>query len=740
MNNDNRNYTEQPAPSSGKRALKVAGAVAGLGALGTGAYYAARHPNFPKVVGAVKGAALGGTVGARAGAAAGYAYPKAPGQAVRGAMVVAKRAQAMKNMPAEIRKKAVAAVGNVKKAARPVKDAIIDAITGATIDHGNGHYHFPGEGFFFDRILERLREFDGRPRDNEGRFQGAETKGMDPDSMSAAYSRQTPPQVQPQTQPQQIHIHVGQRSKLGTLGLLGAGATAGIYGKGAVDKAKEYMSKNFRFETLVALNEKLNQFDRIRQDDESTMHRIGRYATTAAGLGLAGYGANALLKNKTGMGIGDYAKQAVRRWQTPKLPIPAVTPEFTKDVTGNAYRARPFSSGDVKQYEAQGQLKEFNQPAVDEQGVPLKHPRPYATAIFGNPLVTAYDAHPSQSKLKAGGHAALNVGTKTTKGTLTGALIGGGLGYAVGHLANARTRMREPFSIIPHSGGAGGIAGTGLGAAVLGAGFGAALGKRVGEGVGRGVGNHGRDARAIHQKYSQPKPEAAQQLEAKLDSALVEFGLGEKALKIGGGIAVGGLAAAGLHDLYKGRNAFQHERYSKMLLKTLPKEDAKAISAQAGVDHAGNYSEIRGLLRSNGSGPIGAAIKAVPLRAGIIGGKNAFFMPKGKGFIVTKNQAPRALVEHEVGHAKDYASLGGQPGWDKAYQREGIINGLKNTYSRKHYDKNVMAPEHAAWSHVKDDQGLKTPALGTYSDGFHVRRGVNLLRTAANLGGNLMTS
>jgi hypothetical protein len=732
MNNDNRNYTEQPAPSSGKRALKVAGAVAGIGALGAGAYYAARHPNFPKVVGAVKGAALGGTVGARAGAAAGYAYPKAPGQAVRGAMVVAKGAQAMKNMPAELRKKAVAAVGNVKKAAQP----IIDAATGATIDHGDGHYHFPGQGFFFERILERLREFDGRPRDNEGRFQGAETKGMDPDSMTAAYRSQPPAPPQPQ----QIHVHVGQRSKLGALGLLGAGAAAGVYGKGAVDKAKEYMSKNIRFETLVALNEKLNQFDQMRQDDESTMHRIGRYATTAAGLGLAGYGANALLKNKTGMGIGDYAKQAVRRWQTPKLPIPAVTPEFTKDVTGNAYRARPFSSGDVKQYEAQGQLKEFNQPAVDEQGVPVKHPRPLATAIFGNPLVTAYDAHPSQSKLKAGGHAALNVTTKTAKGTLTGALIGGGLGYAVGHLANAKTRMREPFSIIPHSGGAGGIAGTGLGAAVLGAGVGAALGKRGGKLVGQSVGHQGRDARAIYQKYSQPKAQAAQQLEAKLDAALVEFNLGQKALKIGGGIAVGGLAAAGLHDLYKGRKAFRNSSDFHSQLKTLPQEDAKAISAQAGVDHAGNYSEIRGLLRKNGSGPIGATIKAVPMRAMLVGGKNAFFVPKGKGFIGTKNQAPRALVEHEIGHAKDYASLGGQPGWDKTYQREGIINGLKNTYSRKHYDRNVMAPEHAAWSHVKDDQGLKAPALGTYSDGFHVQRGVNLLRVAANLGGNLMPS
>jgi hypothetical protein len=722
MNNNTDDIDVLASPSRG-RALKIAGATAGLGALGAGAYYAVKHPNFAKVVGAVKGAAVGGTAGARAGAAVGYRFPQAPGKAVKGAMVVAKRAQVIKQVPTEIRKKVVAATGNIKKAVQPFTKAAINT----TIDQGNGNYHFPGQGFFFDRILERLQEFDGRPRDNEGRFQGAETKGMDPDSMSAAYSQPAPIQAQPQ----HIHVNVGQRSKLGTLGLLGTGAVAGIYGKNAVDKVKQYMSKNIKFESLVALDQKLNQFDQIQQDDQSAMQRIGRYATTAAGLGLAGYGANALLKNKTGMGIGDYAKQAVRRWRTPKLPIPVVTPEFTKDVTGNAYRARPFGPGDVKQYEAQGRLKEFDQSATAQESSQNRR-LPIAEAVFGNPLVTAVRAHPSQSRLKAGLHAGGNLIKHQAKGAVGGALLGAGLGYAVGHLTNAKLRARNPFSIVPARANMRGIGGSELGSAAFGGLVGSLAGSGLGENIGKVRGHLGQEARAIQQKYSQPKLQAAQQLEAKLDAALVEFNFGQKALKIGGSIAVGGLAAAGLHDLYKGRKAFRHQSDMQSLLKTLPQEDAKAISAQAGVDHAGNYSEIRGLLRKNGSGPIGATVKAVPMRAMLVGGKNAFFVPKGKGFIGSKNQAPRGLVEHEIGHAKDYASLGGKPGWDKKYQREGIINALKNTYSRKHYDRNVMAAEHAAWNHVKDDQGLKAPALGTYSDGFHVKRGLSLLNNAGN--------
>lgn len=97
------------------------------------------------------------------------------------------------------------------------------------------------------------------------------------------------------------------------------------------------------------------------------------------------------------------------------------------------------------------------------------------------------------------------------------------------------------------------------------------------------------------------------------------------------------------------------------------------------------------------------------------GGNNAMAI-KGKktDYLVLPPKIHKAIVEHEVGHLRDFEERG-----DK---RPGVLERLAKVVWKPTYRKHVIEPEERAWSHVPTKTGIKEKALGTYHRGFHSGR------------------
>ena len=108
----------------------------------------------------------------------------------------------------------------------------------------------------------------------------------------------------------------------------------------------------------------------------------------------------------------------------------------------------------------------------------------------------------------------------------------------------------------------------------------------------------------------------------------------------------------------------------------------------------------------------------------IIGkGQNAAMLPNEKNtkfYIIAPPKVNRVVLEHELGHARDFAR--------KDFEEPGVLRHLTSLVWWPSYKKTMMEPEERAWAPVEfkteEEKSLRDRALGTYEGGFHAARGI----------------
>jgi len=93
---------------------------------------------------------------------------------------------------------------------------------------------------------------------------------------------------------------------------------------------------------------------------------------------------------------------------------------------------------------------------------------------------------------------------------------------------------------------------------------------------------------------------------------------------------------------------------------------------------------------------------------------NAFVVPdKKKDIIIIPPEIHKHVVEHELGHVRDFA--------EKAYERPGFLTSILSLLWKPTYNKTVMEREQRAWDYTKARK-MREKALGSYERGFHFGR------------------
>ena len=94
------------------------------------------------------------------------------------------------------------------------------------------------------------------------------------------------------------------------------------------------------------------------------------------------------------------------------------------------------------------------------------------------------------------------------------------------------------------------------------------------------------------------------------------------------------------------------------------------------------------------------------------GGNAAAVHGKKRDYLILPPKIHKAVVEHEVGHLRDFEEQGGDP-------KPGALESLVAEVWKPTYRKYVLGPEERAWKHVPTRTKIKKKALGTYHKGFH---------------------
>jgi len=200
--------------------------------------------------------------------------------------------------------------------------------------------------------------------------------------------------------------------------------------------------------------------------------------------------------------------------------------------------------------------------------------------------------------------------------------------------------------------------------------------------------------------------------------------------RFGVGLGTAAAGAAG-YDFYKARGLGRDRRevqkaikggntdVVKYVKKHYP--DAAVISTPEGVKSMAKREFGWGPKRFVARGMMSQAVQL---------GNNAFFMqgPKtGKGYIVGRGSMPKSVIQHEIGHAKDFKEKGFTP---KRKPKEYGLGGLRPIAGmlwKPYYKKTTGRRESEAWKHVPTtSESRKMRALGesTYDKAFHANRGV----------------
>lgn len=191
--------------------------------------------------------------------------------------------------------------------------------------------------------------------------------------------------------------------------------------------------------------------------------------------------------------------------------------------------------------------------------------------------------------------------------------------------------------------------------------------------------------------------------------------------------AAGGLTA---YDLYKSRGLGKERAQVQKAIKGGKTDvvkyvkkhypEAKVVSTKADVKAMTKKEFGWGPKRYLVRGMMGNAVAL---------GNNAFFLqgPKtGKGYIVGRGKMPKSVVQHEIGHAKDFKEKGYTPKKQPKEYGMGGIRPLLGMAWKPYYKKTTGLRESEAWKHVPTTaKSEKMRALGesTYDKAFHANRG-----------------
>jgi hypothetical protein len=137
------------------------------------------------------------------------------------------------------------------------------------------------------------------------------------------------------------------------------------------------------------------------------------------------------------------------------------------------------------------------------------------------------------------------------------------------------------------------------------------------------------------------------------------------------------------------------------------------------VPIASSYGEVTDAGEKQGLGFLKRNLIALMSRPTVWKGDNAFFFPEGKnGFIVSPKRINEGILRHELGHAEDYARLGGQYKWLQEYTFD------KSLPFDEAYRRAILLPEARAWHYAGEpvnlnpEESLKERAFNTYVSGL----------------------
>lgn len=131
------------------------------------------------------------------------------------------------------------------------------------------------------------------------------------------------------------------------------------------------------------------------------------------------------------------------------------------------------------------------------------------------------------------------------------------------------------------------------------------------------------------------------------------------------------------------------------------------------------YKEVVRAAKEKKIGLIKRHLVAVLSRPHVWSGTNAFFLPDGQGgIVITPKVIGKDVLDHEYGHAEDYARLGGKQKWQEEYS-PGFFERLNMT-PREYFNRAILLPEARAWHYagkpvdLSDENKIKNRAFGSY--------------------------
>lgn len=111
------------------------------------------------------------------------------------------------------------------------------------------------------------------------------------------------------------------------------------------------------------------------------------------------------------------------------------------------------------------------------------------------------------------------------------------------------------------------------------------------------------------------------------------------------------------------------------------------------------YREFVDEAKKQKIGLIKRHLIAMMSRPSVWAGSNAMFVPQGdKGLVISPKKINADVLRHELGHAEDYARLGGEKGFEKEYSPG--FRETRNMPPRELYNRMFLLPEARAWHYA----------------------------------------
>lgn len=206
-----------------------------------------------------------------------------------------------------------------------------------------------------------------------------------------------------------------------------------------------------------------------------------------------------------------------------------------------------------------------------------------------------------------------------------------------------------------------------------------------------------------------------------------------KGLVAGLGVTAIGGAGVSVYDAFKSRD-YPYGDFSDVIKdnatsvkKQLAKKDTR-VQLLDGPKSIDSY-RLRSLEPVVGKLP--SRMLASTLKEITRSGSNAAALAPGKDkddAIVSTPMANPVVIDHELGHIKDFRKIREEGGsMQEAYGGTGIGRGLLRGLSKDVFDADIIAREKAAWDYVEDGERKKkvmVPAMNSYHHGFHQSRSV----------------